>query len=85
MNWQLGMASAVIQELYQTGVMRRELSWKTKLSIQLIYLSALHYGCEPLVVTKKKGHGHGLKLDPQECDWAQPYKVNVQHPNVGPV
>ena len=51
---QIGTASAVMQKLKQSVVVKRELSQKAKLSIyRSIYLPTLTYGHELRVVTKR--------------------------------
>ncbi len=50
----IGVASAVMRVLYQTVMVKRELSRKVKLSIyQLIYVPTLTYGYELWVVTER--------------------------------
>ncbi|KAK0140998.1 Receptor expression-enhancing protein 6 [Merluccius polli] len=54
MNRRIGAASAVMRALYQTVVVKRELSRKAKLSIdQSIYVPTLTYGHELWVVTER--------------------------------
>ncbi|KAK0136262.1 hypothetical protein N1851_027842 [Merluccius polli] len=53
-NRRIGAASAVMRTLHRSVVVKRELSQKTKLSIyQSIYVPALTYGHELLVMTER--------------------------------
>lgn len=50
----IGAASPVLQALYQSAGVQRELSWKAKLLIyRSIYIPTLTYGHELMVVTEK--------------------------------
>ena len=49
-----GWAAAVMRSLYQTVVVKRELSYKAKLSVyQPVYIPTLTYGHELWVMTKE--------------------------------
>jgi len=54
MDRQIGAASAVMRALYRSVVVKRKMSWKTKLSIyRSIYIPTLTYGHELWVVTRR--------------------------------
>lgn len=56
MDRRFGAVSVVMQVLYQTVAMKKELGHKVKLSIyQSIYVLTLTYGCELLVLTERIG------------------------------
>ncbi|KAK3541564.1 hypothetical protein QTP86_031079, partial [Hemibagrus guttatus] len=52
----IGAATAVMRSMYQSVVVKKELSWKAKLSIyQSIYIPTLTYGHELWVMTERGG------------------------------